>query len=353
MTQLAPVYHSPDGWQKLDECLEAFSASGLFVLAGPHTSIQCLPLLKKACRRVENSHLIVLPGGEEAKHIGSVEKVWSQLLAAGATRHSVLICLGGGVVTDIGGFVAATFKRGMNAIHIPTTLLGMVDAAIGGKSGINFGGAKNQIGAIMEPMGVYFFPEFLHSLSERQVLSGFAEMLKHALLDSEDHLEGLLKWGWKGVALSGERILYSAAVKMKIVQRDPYETGLRKALNFGHTVGHAIEAWSQQAGRNALLHGEAVALGMIAETWLSVAYCGFPAKAQTILTQYIKANYPSVSFSPDDLDEIIRLMSFDKKNRTADAINFALLSGCGQILTDKEPGLPLIRECLKACFLDA
>ena len=241
--------------------------SKVFILVDSNTQKHCLAKFKSKCD-FEIDLVIEIKPGEEYKTIQTCTTVWDSLSTMGGDRKSLLINLGGGVVTDLGGFVASTFKRGIDFINVPTTLLAMVDASIGGKTGVDFEALKNQIGVINQPEMILVFAEFLDTLDQRQVKSGFAEMLKHGLIFDQDYWNGLIPLN--ELDQVGEHIKKSTEIKSSVVEQDPYEAGLRKKLNFGHTLGHAIESYFLvETNRQTLLHGEAIAVGMVLEAYLS------------------------------------------------------------------------------------
>ena len=311
------------------------------------------------------AQLITIPAGDEHKNLTSLSHVWQQLQQGGATRHSLMVCLGGGMVTDLGGFAASTFKRGIAFINIPTTLLAMVDASVGGKTGINFCGLKNEVGVFSEAQAVIICTRFLQTLDMQNVLSGYAEMLKHGLISNKEHWAELLRFPIEnlnrqdgqdssdGQDPSGglaSLLARSVAVKERIVEADPHEQGLRKALNLGHTIGHAIEEWSFTPNHSPLLHGYAVAYGLVGELYLSAVKCHFPTDRLRQTVQFVREYYGAPAITCNDYPELLRLMTHDKKN-TAGTINFTLLSDIGELqlnqsATDEEicEALDFLRE---------
>ena len=282
------------------------------------------------------------------KDLTSLSHVWKELGDHGATRHSLLINLGGGMVTDLGGFAASTFKRGIDFINIPTTLLAMVDASVGGKTGINFNGLKNEIGVFNNARFVILDTEFLRTLDDKNIRSGYAEMLKHGLISDEKHWAELLNFDLSRPDLRQLQTMlaYSVSVKKHIVKKDPHEKDIRKALNLGHTFGHAFEAFSLDTpNKEPLLHGYAVAFGLICELYLSSVLTGFPTDKMRQTVQFIRENYGSFDFSCDDYDRLIELMHHDKKN-TGATINFTLLAGIGNIRINQTASDELIKEAL-------
>lgn len=340
------IYSGVAGWSRLQEVILEYSKSGIFILVDENTMELCLPLLKSKCIGLDDALIFEIHSGEPNKTLASVEKVWQQLVAGHAVRSSLMICLGGGLITDIGGFAAATFKRGINFIHIPTTLLSMVDAAIGGKTGVNLNSIKNQIGVFALPQAVFIFDEFLKTLPNRQKLSGYAEMLKHAMIHSEDLFGKFIVLNSHEKVCNEINILESAKVKMEIVNSDFTETGLRKALNFGHTIGHAIESYSQKYDSDPLMHGEAIAIGLICETFISVRMFGLDKNDLKRLANLISWHFPHYSFKAKPGNELLALMCHDKKNASASKLNFSLIRKIGEPVYDQYPGEKLILESL-------
>ena len=280
---------------------------------------------------------LVLSVSEATKSLDTVQKIWDFLLAHRITRHGVLVCIGGGVLTDMGGFAAATYKRGITYINVPTTLLAMVDASTGGKTGFNYGGLKNAIGAFYEAEETIVCPAFLSSLPSREFLSGFAEMLKTGLLEQSQELwNQLLQYDLEQVQSPNIASLIASciAVKERIVASDPKESGLRKALNLGHTFGHALEEIGMDNQPSAISHGYAVLYGMIAELYLSVTLLGCPHEPLQQLTQLMLHYYGKPQCKCSDLERLIALMHQDKKNEHAAEINCTLLRQTGEPVTD-------------------
>lgn len=270
----------------------------------------------------------VIPAGEGGKTLESVVKVWCALSQAGATRHSIIINIGGGMVSDLGGFAASTFKRGCRFINVPTTVLGAVDAATGGKTGINFNGLKNEIGAFNDAEAVIISTEWYSTLPEMEIRSGRAEMLKHALLTSSDAVSQFFD---NGITLATLR--ESIKVKERIVTLDPTEKGIRKALNLGHTAGHAFESLALERDIH-VPHGYAVAWGLVTELVLSKVNKGFDSGMLHAVARHIKEVYGSPAITCKDYSRLLELMRHDKKNATSSAVNFTLLSAPGEIEID-------------------
>ena len=316
----------------------------LFVLTDETTSRLCLPLIAEF-ESMTGTCPIVIPATDQHKDLESLAHVWDELQQHGATRHSLMVNLGGGMVTDLGGFAASTFKRGLHFINIPTTLLSMVDASVGGKTGINFGGLKNEIGVFRNADSVILDTTFLQTLDEENLLSGYAEMLKHALISDEKMWAEHILYSPLTSHLSPltSMVAQSVAVKQRIVTEDPHEQGLRKALNLGHTAGHAFESMALE--RTRILHGYAVAYGLVVELYLSHMKTGFPADRLRQTVQYIKEHYGRMAITCDDYPRLLQLMRHDKKNVGSD-INFTLLGAIGDIRINQTATDQEIQEAL-------
>lgn len=302
----------------------------IFIIADDTTAEKCLPVIKNITA-INGAELITIRPTDSHKNLDALASVWKSLSDKHATRHSCIINLGGGMVTDLGGFAASTFKRGMNFINIPTTLLAMVDASVGGKTGINFNGLKNEIGVFNNSDAVIIDTDFLKTLDKENLCSGYAEMLKHGLISDSKMLSELLAFDILNPDLKKlqDMVADSIKVKERIVEEDPHEAGIRKALNLGHTAGHAFESFALRHNR-PILHGYAVAFGLVCELYLSCVKTAFPVDVMRQTVAYIKETYGSFAFTCDDYDELLELMKHDKKN-TAGVINFTLLGGIGDI----------------------
>ena len=330
--------------QILSEEIAACKADHTFILTDETTLRLCLPVVSSyAC--LQGAKTITIKAGDTHKDLESISHVWNELQRMGATRHSLLINLGGGMVTDLGGFAASTFKRGISFINIPTTLLSMVDASVGGKTGINFGGLKNEIGVFNNASCVILDTIFLQTLDEENILSGYAEMLKHGLISTEEHWAELMNFDIEKPNLKelGDLVAKSVQIKERIVTEDPTEKGIRKALNLGHTVGHAFESLALQ--RKPVLHGYAVAWGLVCELYLSVAKTSFPVDKMRQMTRFIFEHYGRMSITCDDYPALLELMTHDKKNTGSD-INFTLLGGIGDIRINQTATKEEIEEAL-------
>lgn len=323
----------------------------IFILTDENASNHCLPTVLQSVE-VCTEHIMTLPVGEQHKTLQTVCKIWDWLQTVGATRSSVLLCLGGGVITDMGGFAASTFKRGLPYINIPTTLLAAVDAATGGKTGIDYGGLKNQIGLFAEPQKTIIHTDFFRTLPREEFLSGYAEMLKHALIASPLELVNILAFNLDNIDYErlAELVGRSNTIKGYIVEQDPEEKGLRKTLNFGHTIGHALEELSLAAGHTPLLHGYAVVYGIAAELYLSVMKLGFPQKTLTDIVHLIIEYYGKPQCGCKDYDRLLDLMRHDKKNPSPNQISFTLLKTVGNARIDQLCSDNEIREALDFIF---
>lgn len=308
-------------------------ADKLFVLTDTTTHEKCLPLLS-GCEALKEAVHIVIGATDTHKTLDTLACVWQQLGHGGGSRHSLMVCLGGGMVTDLGGFAASTFKRGIRFINVPTTLLAMVDAAVGGKTGINFDGLKNEIGVFNESQAVVINTQFLQTLDAENIRSGYAEMLKHALLSGGDLLARHLDFDLANPDLPRLQKMVAESIKVKeaIVKADPHEHGLRKALNLGHTFGHALESLALEQDR-AVLHGYAVAWGLVCELYLSCTLRQFPESVMRQCVKFIRDYYGTFDFECKAYDHLYDLMRHDKKNQ-AGFINFTLLNGVGDIALD-------------------
>ncbi|MEI6274960.1 MAG: 3-dehydroquinate synthase [Prolixibacteraceae bacterium] len=330
--------------KELGLLIAKFPEDKLFLVMDRNTKRYCLPLLCDV-PGVEKFKQIVITSGEEHKSIAAVEKIWLFLSQNGADRKSLVVNLGGGMVTDIGSFAASTFKRGVEFVNVPTTLLAQVDASVGGKTGFNFNGLKNEIGVINQPLQVIIDTRFLVTLDYDNFISGYAEMIKHSLIHSQDHLTELRKFDLLNpdYAELQTLITHSVMIKGYFVQKDPLEKNIRKALNFGHTIGHAFESHSLKQSK-PLLHGHAVAFGMLAELYLSKLHCGFPDGTLHHLSDWIRSVYGKYVISVNDYEALYELMGHDKKN-DGQRINFTLITSVGDV--------EINRNCTKEQIFEA
>lgn len=310
-----------------------YSNARIFVLTDSHTIGKCLPLFESIVLRAQEAEIIEVPAGAENKDLDICKGVWLSLLELGATRDSILINLGGGAVTDIGGFAAATFMRGMRYFNVPTTLMGMADAGMGGKTGIDLEGYKNMVGAFAIPQGVYIYPPFLETLPDRELRSGFAEILKYALIADEDLWNLLVKKKYSEITNWLPLLKKSAQIKMSVVELDPNEAGMRKVLNFGHTIGHALETLSSRKDKKPLNHGEAVAAGIICESYLSWKMLNMPESLLGEISDVVLENFQWKAL-PGDLNDLMPFLRSDKKNINGE-VCFTLIAGFGQVLINQ------------------
>ena len=316
--------------ESLCSAIQSCPHDKLFVLVDEHTNELCLPLIAHL-ECLKDAYIITIGAEDIHKNLETLAHVWKELGDHGATRHSLMINLGGGMVTDLGGFAASTFKRGIKYINIPTTLLAMVDASVGGKTGINFNGLKNEIGVFSPAEYVLIATEFLKSLDSRNLLSGYAEMLKHGIISTTEHWAELLNFDMNRIDYKALQGLVGKSVQIKenIVEQDPFEKGIRKALNVGHTVGHAFESLALETGHH-VLHGYAVAWGIVCELYFSYRKVNFPKDKLQQTIRFIKENYGTFAFDCKQYDRLYEFMTHDKKN-SAGIINFTLMGEVGDI----------------------
>lgn len=319
-------------------------AESIFVLTDDNTHKLCLPTLMLS-EKLKGCHVICIPSGDEHKNVDSAVEIWKYLSEHGATRKSLMINLGGGMITDIGGFTASTFKRGLRYINVSTTLLGAVDAATGGKTGINFLGLKNEIGIFSPAETVLINIDFFKTLDDANLRSGYAEMVKHALIDTREEWESVLKFDLEDINLDKLKVLLTRSLRIKerIVEEDPFEANKRKALNLGHTFGHAFESWSYKTEKPAL-HGYAVMWGLLCELYLSHMKLNFPKEELLRLKYLIKEYYGTFEFHCQQYEIFFELMTHDKKNDSKE-INFTLLADVGDIHINQTATKEEIFEC--------
>jgi 3-dehydroquinate synthase len=322
-----------------------FKDAQKLILIDENSLEYCFPKLINSVPALEKAELLEIESGEESKSIEVATQIWEALSEMEIRRDAVLINLGGGVIGDLGGFVAATYKRGIRFIHIPTTLLAMVDASVGGKVGIDLNRLKNQVGVFCEPDGVFVDNEFLRTLPKNQTLSGFAEIIKHALISDVAYWDEVKQTSLHDLHENRELITKSIELKNKIVLEDPKEKGPRKLLNFGHTIGHAVETHSMETATKSLLHGEAIAIGMICEAYLSFKLNGFPRQQLDEVVEFIKQLYAPFEFEEMAGHRLIELMRNDKKN-TGPQINFTLLNEIGSAVYDQKADASDILDAL-------
>lgn len=329
-----PVFYSEDAYGKLEAYLQENKHSNIFIIVDTNTHEHCLSRFLPKLSSEVAIEVIEIEAGEINKNLETCSQVWQVLSDLGADRKSLMINLGGGVVTDLGGFVASCFKRGIAYINIPTTLLAMVDASVGGKTGVDLGSLKNQIGVINHSKMVLIDPSYLHTLPAKEMRSGLAEILKHGLISDEKYWNKVIALSELNLEDLEGIIRESVDIKEVVVTKDPNEKNLRKTLNFGHTLGHAIESFFlTNSEKKNLLHGEAVAIGMILALHISTALKDFPENKLTAITTKLLDLYGKVDFEQKDIEEIIELLKYDKKNEFG-KINFVLLEDIGKPVID-------------------
>ena len=317
------------GYKSLTSIVVEKNYSKIFLLVDENTKKYCVDTFTKKSKL--DSILIKIDSGEENKNIDSCIKIWKSLIDYKADRKSLLINLGGGVITDIGGFSANTFNRGIDFVNIPTTLLSIVDASVGSKTGINFQSIKNKIGTFYDPQLVIIDLQYLDTLEQRQIRSGYCEIYKHSLISKTNSKFNQLTNSNK-INFSEEIIKNSIKIKYSFVCNDKYEKQLRKGLNFGHTLGHAIETFFMSTSHN-LLHGESIAIGLILESYISSTICGFEMKIVDKIKNHLLKIFPKTEFNSSSIESIIKLMDYDKKN-IGEKINFVLLKDIGYLVFD-------------------
>jgi 3-dehydroquinate synthase len=325
-----PIYFD-NTLAELVKFIENGNYSRFFVLTDENTAKHCLPVIRKKIDKLDNFDIIEINSGEESKNIDFCVGVWKMLIDFSADRQSLLINLGGGVISDLGGFAASTYKRGIDFVHVPTTLLSQVDASVGGKTGIDMDNIKNIIGTFTQPKAVFIEHSFLQTLPPRQILSGLAEMLKHGLIFDSNYWNLLKNSDLQDP--SSELVYKSVAIKNKVVIEDPHERGIRKSLNFGHTIGHAVETYSLMNDETPLTHGEAIAIGMICEAKLSNIKIGLSETELNEINGVIGNLYPKYTITSSCYKELYSIMQKDKKNQSGN-INCTLLTNIGQCRID-------------------
>ena len=331
-----PILFGENAYNSLNSFVEENNYSTIFILTDNNTNEYCLSRFLPFLATNKAIEIMEIEAGESEKNINTCMEIWNILTELGGDRKSILINVGGGVITDIGGFVASTFKRGIDFIHIPTTLLAMVDASVGGKNGVDLGNLKNQIGVINVPKMVLIDTEYLATLPQNEMRSGLAEMLKHGLIFDANYWNQLKELKQTDFADFDTLIHRSVAIKNEIVMQDPTENGIRKALNFGHTLGHAIESYFlENENKKTLLHGEAIASGMILESYISWQKKLLSEEEYLEIKNSINAIYEIIVFDENDIQPILDLLIHDKKNEYG-KIQFALLDGIGNIKINQE-----------------
>lgn len=330
METLTSAGHSvyfESNFEALKTLVESGKYSKVFILADENTSEICLPVFQSLMDDFADFDLIETSAGEENKNIDFCIGIWKTLLDFEADRKSLMINLGGGVITDMGGFIASTYKRGIDFINVPTTLLSQVDASVGGKTGIDIDNVKNMVGTFTLPQMVFIETTFLKTLPQRELLSGFAEMIKHGLIYDKAYYEKLKTTHY--LKPSADDIYRSVEIKNEVVTIDPHEKSLRKILNFGHTIGHAVEGYSLANDENPLTHGEAIAIGFICEAALSIKNSGLTKEELKDISDYLLSLYPKYEIRKDSFDSLLELLKSDKKNEDGNIL-FSLLETIGK-----------------------
>ena len=344
-TKTSDVFVGNEVFNVLNEYLRPYRNSKIFILVDENTLKHCATELITKNEILHNAEIIEIDSGEANKTIDVCYQIWKTLSEYRADRKSLLINLGGGVITDMGGFIASTYKRGIDFVNIPTTLLAQIDASVGGKTGVDFEGLKNVLGIFNEAKGVFVYPGFLKTLDKRHMMSGYAEALKHALIKDAKYWKALKKGmlsdseNWLGL------ITTSINIKNEIVLKDPLEKDERKLLNFGHTIGHAIESYSLKNDSIPLCHGEAVAIGMICESYISKHQQGLSDNEAKDITNTILGFYKPYELNEAEFHQLIELMKNDKKNEN-NGIIFTLLSKIGESHFNQEVDVETILDAM-------
>ena len=325
--QGSKIFIGSEAWVEFERLTSALSGSGrkIYILADENTAEFCVQKLQEKFG-VFSENFLVIEAGESSKNLEIAYQLWTEMLESGADRQSLLFNIGGGVVTDLGGFVSSTFKRGIPFVNIPTSLMGMADAAIGGKCGIDLGSAKNQVGTFTWPTSTLVMPEFLETLPDVELYSGFAECIKHGLLSGEEFWNRILTVDPR--QMDGEGLTEIVKVKIEVVNEDPREMGIRKSLNLGHTVGHAIESEAMQSG-NPLPHGHCVILGLLTELKISEIELELEPKILEQLSNLADRHFESIKSHGVEFDSLFPFMKLDKKNEQNE-VRFALLGSLGK-----------------------
>jgi len=321
------IYIGEKSFDALNTFLTKKKYSNYYIICDEHTFEFCLPTLLFHAPLLNEAEIIELESGEDKKTLDTCLQVWGALTDTGADKKSLIINLGGGVISDLGGFVASTFKRGIDCINIPTTLLSMVDASVGGKTGVDFEGIKNHIGTTSEPKAIFVNPSFLETLSETQIRNGYAEIIKIALIADSDFWKELKKLKSVQEFCTEKIITKAIQLKNSIVKKDLHENNLRKSLNFGHNIGHALESALIKQNKD-ILHGEAIAAGMIMETEIAQSLKRISVKEQKEITGYIRSIYKNIKITKDTESQLLKYILHDKKNE-GDDLCFALPKGIG------------------------
>lgn len=339
-----PVHFEKTAYKAFNEYLQEHDFKKIFVLVDENTHEHCLPIFQEHVKAAVEFEIIEIVSGEAEKNMETCIGLWNVLTELGADRKSLLVNIGGGVITDMGGFVATCYKRGIRFINIPTTLLSMVDASVGGKTGVDLGVLKNQVGVFADPQMVIIDPAYLATVPQREVVSGMAEIIKYGL--TYDQSLWLPFLDFDNIDLKS-LIHRSIEIKNEVVLQDRLETSLRKILNFGHTIGHAVESYFLESeDKENITHGEAIALGMIVETYISTKLFNFPTDTLALIKETIFKIFGKIEFSESDFPAIVDLMKHDKKNVNGE-VNFVLIEDLEKYKIDCKVSIELIEEALK------
>lgn len=323
----------PIGDSTFNDLLNEYSDQNIIIICDENTQEHCVSALVGNFDALSNAEIIVVPVGEDSKELSIAEQVWETMIDYKITRYDLVINVGGGVICDLGGFVASCYKRGVDFINIPTSLLAMVDASIGGKNGINLDGLKNQIGLFSNPKAIYVDIEFLNSLSQEDIFSGLGEMLKHGLIADPEMFKEILDVLEGDGELSDTHIIRSIQIKNEIVESDPYEKGPRKLLNFGHTLGHAIESFFLD--EDYIKHGHCVVIGMVLESFISFKKGNLSLEDYEEIEERLTSIYPMPLFGENDVQTILGIIQNDKKNKKGKILS-CLINKPGECTYDNE-----------------
>lgn len=344
-TKNYPIILCESAGEEIDLFLANRKYSSIYILMDENVLESCWPILHHESEILKKAEILLIEAGESQKSIEIASQLWEILNEYGADRSSLIVNFGGGVVSDLGGFIASTFKRGIDFINIPTTLLSMVDASIGGKTGINLQSSKNQVGLFSEPKALFIQTDFLKTLDEKQLHSGWAEMLKHGIIADLDHWKSLISIQHIEPDGLNAHILRSIEIKKEVVEQDPTEQNIRKILNFGHTLGHALETWSLQNDYEPLLHGEAVAIGMILESYLSVKISNLSLEEFEEINTQISRYFRHYHISEPFINHLEVLLSQDKK-KSGTELNLTFVTTIGKSIINQQCSLDDIKESI-------
>ena len=340
-----PIILTHNIGESIDEFINVKNYSSIYILMDENILNHCWPIINMHSQEIHKAQLLVIDAGEDQKDIEIVSQLWSSLSENQADRSTLLINFGGGVISDLGGFLASTYKRGIHFINVPTSLLAMVDASSGGKTAINLQHYKNQIGLFSNPQAVFIDPIFLNTLDKRNLLNAYAEMLKHGLIADKSHWKDLISIKETTVQNISPFIKKSIQIKNNIVKLDPLEKSTRKSLNFGHSIGHLIESWSLKHDKNPLLHGEAIAAGMLIESYLSYKHLNLPLNSFEEIKKQIILHFPKVDINTSFLQHFEEILFQDKK-KNGEKLNLTFVPEIGSFKIDQNCSIEDIRESL-------